>query len=182
MLRASAALGELVDGAGDLGASCVGGEGSGGRATLDAVEVGGAPSVFADVPRGEGPEESFCTRSMRLLGLVSVWPLVPATAKNANRDAASASPIRAGAGTFAFALSLSSICSFTRRIADGTAGGASSRGDWAGAATSAAGGTKRCSAEVGGVNGTSSTTGRDDVAPGRVPFSSACMSGVVARK
>jgi hypothetical protein len=185
MLRASAALGALAVGITRAGVDGgVGAEGGGGRETLVAVEVGGAPSPLAIVPSAEeDSNEFFVTLSMRLLGFGSGWPVFPMTAKNANRKIASASPIMAGmGGSVALGLSPRSICSFTCRMADGIAGGAFGPGPGVSARVSMAGDTKSGFADVGGANGTSSTTGPADAAPGRVPFSSACMSGVVERK
>src|SRR6266702_7559822 len=140
-----------------------------------------APSIVAAAPEVAA---SFFTFSMRLLGLGSARLDLPTIAKNPRRTAASASPIiTPTGGVFAFAFSPRSICSLTRRIAEGTTGRAfAGRGARVFAAASAPGATKSGFTEVGAANGTSSTTGPAGAAPGRVPFSRACMSGVVERK
>src|SRR6266702_7457273 len=141
---------------------------------------GAAPSIVAAALE---VADSFFTFSMRLLGFGFARLDLPTIAKNPRRTAASASPIiTPTGGVFAFALSPRSICSLTRRIAEGTTGRAFARGVCVIAAASAPGATKRGFTDVGAANGTSSTTGPAGAVPGRVPFSSACMSGVVERK
>src|SRR6266702_6682239 len=77
-----------------------------------------APSIVAAAPE---VADSFFTFSMRLLGFGSARVDLPTIAKNPRRTAASASPIITPTGGV-FAFSPRSICSLTRRIAEGTSG------------------------------------------------------------